>query len=153
VSIRLSEDEAWAVVQGSRTGMLTTLRADGRPVTLPVWFVALERAIYCQTPTRARKLARIRQDPRASFLVERGDRWKELVGVHIEGRAEIVDGDDELCARVRRALDEKYEGLGVPRGASSETKARYAESSVIRFVPDGKLLTWDNARLGLGSGD
>ncbi len=146
MSIRLSEDEAWAVVEAARTGMLTTLRADGRPVTLPVWFVALERAVYCQTPTRAKKLARIRQDPRASFLVERGDRWTELVGVHLEGSAEIVD-DDEVCRQVRRALDEKYEGLGVPRSAPSETKARYAQSAVIRFVPDGKILTWDNARL------
>jgi PPOX class probable F420-dependent enzyme len=148
VSIRLSEDEAWAEVDAARTGVLGTLRADGRPVTLPVWFVVLDREIYFQTPTRAKKIGRIRRDPRASFLVESGDRWTELVGVHLEGRAEVVD-DDELADRARGALDDKYEGLGVPRGAPRETKARYAHSTVIRFVPEGKILTWDNSRLGL----
>ena len=43
MSVRLSEDEAWSVIEGSHTGIITTLRADGSPVTLPMWFVVIER--------------------------------------------------------------------------------------------------------------
>ena len=71
MSIRLTPDEAWDVLGRAHTGILTTLRADGAPVTLPVWFVMLDRAICFQTPARAKKVARIRRDPRAYGRVAR----------------------------------------------------------------------------------
>ena len=37
--IRFSEDEAWDVLDQSHTGILITFRRDGRPVSLPVWYV------------------------------------------------------------------------------------------------------------------
>jgi len=148
VGVRLSDDEAWAVLEGARTGILTTLRADGRPVTLPVWFVVVDRVIYCQTPAGTKKVARVRRDPRASFLVEHGERWTELVGVHVDATAAIVE-DESLTRRVREALDEKYRGRGVPqRTAPDATKAHYRHGVVIALTA-GKLLTWDNARLRL----
>jgi PPOX class probable F420-dependent enzyme len=150
MSIRLSDDEAWAMIEDTRTGILTTLRADGRPVSLPIWFVTLDRVIYTQTPAKAKKIARVRRDPRASFLVERGDRWIELVGVHVECTA-AVEEDDGVMQRARDALDVKYAGRGVPeRGTPDATKQRYRQSVVLSLTPTGKLLTWDNARLQLG---
>lgn len=148
VGIRLSDDEAWEVLARARTGILTTLRADGRPVALPVWFVVLDRVIYCQTPTGSKKIARVRRDPRASFLVEHGERWTELVGVHVDGTVAIVE-DEAVIRRVRDALDDKYRGRGVPQQRAPDvTKARYRHSVVLAISP-GKLLTWDNARLRL----
>ena len=91
MSVRLAPDEAWSVVEAAHTGILTTLRADGRPVALPVWFVVLDRTVCMSAPTRTKKVARIRHDPRASFLVESGERWAELEAVHLDGRVEIVE--------------------------------------------------------------
>jgi PPOX class probable F420-dependent enzyme len=149
VSIRLSDDEAWAFLEQGHTGVLTTLRADGRPVSLPVWFVVLDRVIYTQTPAGAKKAARVQRDPRAAFLVETGTRWTELSAVHLEGRAEIVSDPDE-AARASAALGEKYEAFGMPRAeVPHATKQHYRAATVIRIVPDGKVLTWDNARVRL----
>jgi len=149
VSIRLSDDEAWAFLANGHTGVLTTLRADGRPVSLPVWFVVLDRVIYTQTPAGAKKAARVRRDSRAAFLVESGTRWTELSAVHVEGRAEIVSDPDE-AARASAALDQKYEAFGMPRAEVPDaTKQHYRAAAVIRIVPDGKILTWDNARVRL----
>ena len=39
MSVRLSDEEAWAELAAAHTGIFTTLRRDGRPVTLPTWFV------------------------------------------------------------------------------------------------------------------
>lgn len=65
--IRLSEDEAGDVLDESHTGILTTLRRDGTPVPLPVWYVVDERTIVVKTPPRTKKVARVKRDARASF--------------------------------------------------------------------------------------
>ena len=94
MSIRLSEDEAWEVLRTAHTGIFTTLRRDGFPVSLPVWFVVEDRTILVAGPAVTKKFARVRHDDRVSFLVESGERWRELRAVHVVGRAEIVEDPD-----------------------------------------------------------
>lgn len=148
VGIRLDDDEAWAFVADAHTGVLTTLRRDGVPVSLPVWFVARDRHVYVQTPERAKKLDRIRHDSRAAFVVEDGERWTELKAVSMTGHARVVEGAEAEAAR--DALTEKYASYGLPGSrVPARTKAHYARSAVVRFDPDERFLTWDNARLRL----
>jgi len=138
------------VLAAAHTGILTTLRADGMPIALPVWFVALDERVYVGTPARTKKVARVRRDPRVSFLVESGARWAELVGVHLTGRARIVIEPD-LVSRVHHALAEKYKAHRTRRDALPEATRRYydVETAVIEIVPDERILTWDNNRLEL----
>jgi nitroimidazol reductase NimA-like FMN-containing flavoprotein (pyridoxamine 5'-phosphate oxidase superfamily) len=131
VSIRLDSVDAWAMVAESHTGVFTSLRADGVPIALPVWFVALDKRIYVDAIARTKKVGRIRRDDRASFLVEDGERWAELRGVHLTGRARIVDDDAALVERVRAALNEKYAGFAGDRSSMPEaTRRRGATTSV-----------------------
>jgi PPOX class probable F420-dependent enzyme len=147
VSIRLTPDEAWDVLARAHTGILTTLRADGAPVTLPVWFVVLDRTICFRTPTRAKKVARIRRDPRASFLVESGKRWAELRAVHLSGRAELVE-DDATRASIGSAIDEKYAPYRTAvADLPASARERYNDWAFFRFVPGPRLLTWDNSHM------
>jgi PPOX class probable F420-dependent enzyme len=150
MSIRLSRDEAWEVLGTSHTGIFTSLRADGVPITLPVWFVALDERIYIDAVARTKKVARIRRDPRVSFLVESGDRWRDLRGVHLTGTARIVQ-QPELVARVGAALGEKYAGFSGDRAAMpAETRGHYEiEHLVIEIEPDERILSYDNSRISL----
>ncbi|MGH9137555.1 MAG: pyridoxamine 5'-phosphate oxidase family protein [Acidimicrobiales bacterium] len=43
MGVRLTDDEAWAFLENGHIGILTSLRRDGWPVSLPVWFVVLDR--------------------------------------------------------------------------------------------------------------
>ena len=150
MSVRLSSDEAWEVLAHAHTGILTSLRRDGRPITLPVWFAVLDRRIYVSGPATAKRHARVRRDPRVAFLVESGERWAELRAVHVAGLARIVD-EPGLLTRVAAALDAKYGAFRTARSTlPSGTRAHYeVERTTLEIVPDDKLLTWDNARLGL----
>jgi len=150
VSVRLSPDEAWAVVEASHTGIFTSLRRDGIPVTLPIWFVVLERRIYVSGPATAKRVARVRRDPRVSFLVESGKRWAELRAVHLTGRACIVT-EPHLLARVAAALDAKYAPFRTRRAAMpAGTRAHYEGAvATVEITPDNHILSWDNARLRL----
>ncbi|HEX7096159.1 MAG TPA: pyridoxamine 5'-phosphate oxidase family protein [Acidimicrobiales bacterium] len=150
MGVRMPDDEAWEMLRRSHTGILTTLRRDGMPITLPIWFVTLDRTICFAAPSRTKKVARLRHDPRASFLVEDGERWAELRAVHCTGRVERVE-DPELIERIDRALDEKYAAFRTPRSDMPEaTQRHYAGRTFFRLVPDARILSWDNRRLGIG---
>ena len=82
MGVRLTPDEQWTTLEAAHTGIFTSLRRDGAPVALPVWFAVVDRKIYFRTPTRAKKVLRVRHDDRCSCLVESGLAWKELKAVH-----------------------------------------------------------------------
>lgn len=147
MSVRLAPEEAWAVIEGSHTGILTTLRADGAPISLPVWFVVLHGTIGLAAPSRTKKVSRIRRDPRASFLVESGERWAELRAVHLTGTVSVVD-DPEVITAIDTALDRKYATFRTPSDElPPATRDHYAGRTFLRFTPDERILSWDNARL------
>jgi PPOX class probable F420-dependent enzyme len=144
----MSRDEAWEVLERAHTGVFTSLRGDGWPISLPVWFAVIDRRIYVAGPAHTKKFARIRNDPRVSFVVESGTQWAELVGVHVTGRAAFLD-PGERCDRVMAALHTKYEPFRTPRPQMpSTTRAHYeTQTATIEIMPDDRILSWDNARL------
>ena len=144
---RLTDDEAWQAIADAHTSLLTTLRADGRPITLPTWHVVIDRTILLRTPTRAKKLARIRNDDRGHFVIERGRDWADLAAVTLEVRCEIVE-DEELAARARDAVDQKYAAHAAPLERLPEAVQRtYGDMRVVRLVPAGRLHSWNNRAL------
>ena len=147
MTIRLTVDEAWETINSAHTGILTTLRRDGMPIALPVWFVVDDHNIAMMTPAGTKKIARVRHDPRASFLVESGERYTELRAVHLTGRVEVVE-DATAMSRIEAAVNDKY-GAFRPPAASlpAAAQAYYAKRAFLRFVPDGGILTWDNGRI------
>ena len=155
MGVRLSEDEAWAELAAAHTGMLTTLRRDGRPVTVPVWFATVDRRVYVRTPAKTRKVEHVRNDPRATFLVERGEKWIELCAVMLHADVELLEPGEEYDA-ASSAIEAKYAGFGMASAAlggkkvPDATKQHYAgRSAMLRLTPTGRLVTWDNSRLRL----
>jgi nitroimidazol reductase NimA-like FMN-containing flavoprotein (pyridoxamine 5'-phosphate oxidase superfamily) len=150
MTVRLSGDEAWEFVDASSTAIVTTLRRDGFPIALPVWFVVIDHEVYIRTSSRSKKMVRVRHDDRAGVLVESGERWAELKAVSFTARAAEVT-DDQLRARVLGLLGEKYRGRRQPRSTLPAATVQHYEASeaIIRLTPAGKLLTWDNAKVPL----
>ena len=147
MGIRLTSDEAWEAVGAAHTGILTTLRRDGMPIALPVWFVVDHRTVAMMTPAGTKKIARVRHDPRASFLVDSGERWVELRAVHLTGRVEIVE-DATAISLIEAAVNDKYAAFRPPvADLPAAVQAYYASQVFLRFVPEGRILTWDNARI------
>lgn len=148
-SIRLTPDEIWEFIAPAHTGIFTTLRRDGMPIATPTWFAAFDQQIYLVTPNAAKKVVRVRNDARSSFLVESGEKWAELKAVHFTGRSEALDDDPELLAKVRSITNEKYAAFRTaPKEMPDSAKAKYGNvSTIIRFTPDERVLSWDNSRL------
>jgi nitroimidazol reductase NimA-like FMN-containing flavoprotein (pyridoxamine 5'-phosphate oxidase superfamily) len=151
VGIRLSRNEAWEELASAHTGIFTSMRADGTPITLPMWFVVLDERIYVSAPARTKKIARLRRNPRCCFLVESGTFWRELRAVVVTGNAREVT-DEQAKRRVREALDAKYDRYRSKRSSMpDETRSVYEAPEAVMFeiVPDDRMLTWDNSRIEL----
>ncbi len=149
---RLTPEEIWTYVADAHTGIMTTLRRDGMPIAMPIWFAAIDGFIYVNT--RGKKLTRIANDPRASFLVESGEAWRDLQAVHFTGLAEVVDLDTELLQRVEAEVSRKYDRFRTDSADMPEqVAAAYAAGmSWLRFTPDARVLSWNNrALVGDGS--
>ncbi|MDG4668081.1 pyridoxamine 5'-phosphate oxidase family protein [Mycobacterium sp. 236(2023)] len=147
MGVALSEDEVWALLEESLTGILTTVSPDGFAVPLPVWFVALDRKIYLRTARTSAKCRRILRDNRVGFLVESGERWAELRAVSMRALATIV-ADDLLAARVMAARAVKYRGRGLGDDAPPATMRHYSRTSaVICLTPVVSPISWDNSRI------
>jgi nitroimidazol reductase NimA-like FMN-containing flavoprotein (pyridoxamine 5'-phosphate oxidase superfamily) len=148
-SPRMTPEEITAYLASGHTGIFTTLRRDGMPIAMPMWYVVLDGDVFMQT--RGRKLQRIRNDPRASFLVESGERWAELAAVHLTGRTEFVDADEELLGRFNQAMHDKYAAFRASGTEMPEETAEYYATrlvGLVRFVADDRVLHWDNSKLG-----
>jgi hypothetical protein len=147
VSVRLTDGEAWDVLESSHTGILTSLRRDGVPVSLPVWFVVDDRSVLVAGPAASHKFTRLRRDGRVAFLVESGEAWKDLRAVHLIGRGEVVAQPEWESVDAR--FDAKYAGFRTPREQMpASARARYdGTRSLVRLTPTERLLTWDNQRL------
>jgi hypothetical protein len=150
MGVRMERGEAWDRLAGTHTGIVTSLRADGQPVSVPMWFVVVDGAVHFRTLRDSFKARRLRRDPRVGFLVEGGERWAQLWAVHLTGTAVFVD-DPVVVDRVEAALDAKYAGFRTERTAMADvTRSHYEQSSVvIRIDPEERIVSWDNARLGL----
>ena len=148
MSVRLDQAEIDAVLASSMSGVLTTLRADGWPVSLPMWFVVVDGRVFVRTPARSRKVDRVRRDDRVSFVVESGERWEELVAVVLTARATVVE-DDAVRAAVAAAFDAKYRALRPDTATLPEATRRHygVGTAVLRLDPAGRPITWDNRKI------
>jgi nitroimidazol reductase NimA-like FMN-containing flavoprotein (pyridoxamine 5'-phosphate oxidase superfamily) len=146
MGVRMTAEEVAEFLAAADVGILSTLRRDGSPIGLPMWFVVVDGDVCFRTRGTGRKVERIDRDARVSFVVDTGAAWRELASVVVNGRAERAD--PALAARIEAALTEKYAGRGVPEAAPQRTRQHYDVPTVhYRIVPASPPLTWDNSKL------
>jgi len=151
MSIRLSREEAFETLANAHTGILTSMMADGTPITLPVWFAVFDERIYVGGPEARKRTTRLRRNPRCCFLVESGIYWKDLKAVLVTCTAREVT-DEETLQRVREILNAKYDAYRSPRASMpEETRDVYENPATATFelVPDDRILSFDNSRIKL----
>jgi nitroimidazol reductase NimA-like FMN-containing flavoprotein (pyridoxamine 5'-phosphate oxidase superfamily) len=148
VGIDLDQDQLWAFLAEGHEGTFTTLRADGWPVSLPVWYVVQDRTVFLRTRPKTKKVTRLRNDPRCSFVVSSGERWAELKAAVLTCRAVAVE-EEPLRTRVLARFDEKYDAFRTAKAAMPASSQRHykGEPVVIRLEVVDTVLSWDNSRL------
>jgi PPOX class probable F420-dependent enzyme len=82
------------LLEGTRTGKLATVRADGRPHVVPIWFILDGDALIFTTVASSIKAKNFRRDPRVMLCVD--DQQPLYSYAIVEGTVETSDNLDEL---------------------------------------------------------
>jgi len=127
-----ADREAFLAV--NRYGILSTLRRDGSPIAIPVWFDWDGSSVRMFTTAGSPKLRRLTNDARASVLVvnhvDEKEQW-----VAFDGTVAVSDqGGLELAEK----LAQRYWDLDDPGRASALQSWRAMESEwrLLEMVPD-----------------
>ncbi len=104
-------------------GVLATLRRDGRPYTVPVWWLLHEGSFWLSGTYERVWCKQLARDPRASLCIEAMPRVMGEAGfaghVGIDGRVVRHELPDFDIWPISRKLVEKYVGLGDPARQAS----------------------------------
>lgn len=110
---------------------LTTVRKDGMPQPVPVWFWWDGETVLMFTQPGSQKLRNLEHNTRAALHLDSDGRGGDIIV--LEGEAEVLDG--QMVATEVQPYIEKYQS-GLDRiGTSAEDFAR-SYSVPIRFTPD-----------------
>jgi PPOX class probable F420-dependent enzyme len=119
---RLKEEEiAW----------MTTVRSDGQPQTVPVWFLWDDEEILIYSQPNRQKLRNITRNPRVGLNLNTNEQGNDVV--RLEGTASI-DEDAPLSSEVAPYV-EKYRESIARIGYDVEGFAR-AYSVAVRVTPE-----------------
>ena len=139
----------------TRLGVVTTLRKDGSPCTVPLWYDWDGRSVRFFSGVTSAKLKRLANDPRITLVVssemdEASYRW-----VSFEGRATVSqEGAKELAV----VLAERYADRQPDNAGGRElitTFARMSEEYVrlVEFTPErGHCMLGDDRVVDLFQG-
>jgi PPOX class probable F420-dependent enzyme len=121
---RMQADMLETFLQQPYVGVLATLRRDGMPYTVPVWWL-WDDGVFWLTGTYSRVWCKqLLRDSRASLCIEAGPPDTGHVGV--DGRVEAFELPDFDIWPISRRLAEKYVGRGDP--ANDEAVERFFEN-------------------------
>lgn len=107
----MSPEEVRAfLLSGQRTGKLATVKKDGKPHVVPIWFDLDGDEIVFTTWHTTTKAANLRRDPAVAFCVD--DEAPPYAFVEIEGSARLDEHAPDLFYWSRR-IAERYLGAQV----------------------------------------
>ena len=122
------------LLSGTRTGKLATVRADGRPHVVPIWFTVRDEHLVFNTHTSSVKARNMRHDPRVAIAVD--DQAPPYSFVTIEGLATLTDADPDLT-EIATEIGGRYMGVdraeeyGARNGVPGELVVRVSLDRII----------------------
>jgi PPOX class probable F420-dependent enzyme len=146
--IVMTDDEITEFIEHSRTATMATLSASGKPHLVAMWYAVLDGEIWFETKAKSQKAVNLRRDPTITVMIEDGRTYSTLRGVSIDGRAEIVDADEDLLHRVGVSVWERYTGPYTDEMKPFVEQMMHNRIAV-RVVPT-RLRSWDHRKLGMG---
>lgn len=144
----MTESELAAFLDGRRVVSVASNGRDGWPHVVALWYVMRDGEPWIWTYGKSQKVVNLERNPRATLMVEDGERYDELRGVMIKAEAEILsDYDDAMTLGM--SVYEKYSPdlspdlfEAVEKMVAEQSRKRVA----VRFKPV-RVTSWDHRKL------
>jgi nitroimidazol reductase NimA-like FMN-containing flavoprotein (pyridoxamine 5'-phosphate oxidase superfamily) len=134
LDLSLSEGELDSFLAQQRTVRVATVRADGAPHVVPLWFVWHGGALYLNSTLGNPTVENMLRTGTASAVIDDGETYDVLRGVVLTGRVDRLG--DEAPFEVERAWSGKYLGGG------ELPYRRWRDRSWFRLDPE-RAASWD----------
>jgi PPOX class probable F420-dependent enzyme len=146
--IKMTPEEIDAFLHEVRAMSMASINHDGSIHLVAMWYGFLEGCVAVETKAKSQKVQNLRRDPRLTVMVEDGERYEELRGVELVGRAEIVDDPDRLW-ELGVSVFERHQG------PYTEEMRPFVEVMLnkrvaVKLLVD-RVVSWDHRKLGLPS--
>ncbi|MET4428760.1 PPOX class F420-dependent oxidoreductase [Mycolicibacterium sp. 624] len=130
----LTADVIAFLSEGTRTGKLGYLAADGRPLVAPIWFLVEDGQLVFNTGSATAKGRALLRDPRAVLVVD--DDKPPFSFVQVQGIASISANDTDLLETATRIAarymgQDRAEEFGRRNGVPGELVVRITPTKVI----------------------
>jgi PPOX class probable F420-dependent enzyme len=142
--IRMSDEEVDAFLEEERTATLCSMHPDGSIHAVAMWYGFVDGRLAFETKGKSQKIQNLRRDPRLTVLVEAGERYEELRGVELVGRARIVEDEDALW-KLGVSVWERY--MGPYDESQREALAVMLRNRVVVTIDVDRTVTWDHRKL------
>ena len=144
--LALTPDQIDEIMSTSWNMRIASIGPRERINLTPLWFGWAGGRVY--TFCRGQKIANLRRNPAATVLVDLNERFPELQGIMLQGRAAVLEDEaaekaDPHLEEARLQMGQKY---GQPEGRHAATAAGRSRRWVV-LEPD-HTVTWDNFKLG-----
>jgi PPOX class probable F420-dependent enzyme len=116
--------------------LLATVRADGGPLAMPMWFLHDPATLTMISEEGTQKVRFLRRDPRVCVVVEAGEDAEDIRGVTLLGRAEFL-ADGPARRALAERFHEKYPSLAGLWGG----RAMPANRAMFKIVPE-RVKSW-----------
>jgi Pyridoxamine 5'-phosphate oxidase len=150
--LALTDEQLDDLMTSSWNMRIATVGSGGRINLTPMWFGWVNGKIYFTG--RGQKIVNLRSSPQASVLIDKNERFPELVGAMFQGTGQVLEdaaaeAADPDLEEARMLLGTKYaSGQGDPDAAPRrrDTTAAGDTNRWVVFTPD-RLVSWDNPKI------
>lgn len=143
--IKMSDEEIDAFLREEKTTTMCSMHPDGSIHAVAMWYGFLDGVITVETKAKSQKVQNLKRDPRLTFLVEAGERYEELRGVEMVGRARIVEDPDSIW-QLGISVWERY--IGPYDETQREGLAAMLNKRVLVTIDIDRVVSWDHRKLG-----
>jgi PPOX class probable F420-dependent enzyme len=125
---------------------VATVRPDGSPHVVPVWFEWDGESLRFEAQAHSRKARNLRNDPRMSVVIDATYGGLQYRAVVLEGTAEIIEDREFVVAIVQRIFL-RYLG---EEGIAAPTPQRliFGEETIVVQLTPSRVISWDNTTMG-----
>jgi nitroimidazol reductase NimA-like FMN-containing flavoprotein (pyridoxamine 5'-phosphate oxidase superfamily) len=150
--IALTDEELDELMTSSWNMRIATIGMNDRINLTPMWFGWVNGKIYFTG--RGQKIVNLRRNPSTTLLVDKNERFPDLVGAMFQGTARVLESADEEVTdtdleEARIQIGTKYAGGHGETNATAQRRDSTANGDTNRwvvFTPD-RLVSWDNPKI------
>ena len=145
---RMTPHELRAHLLEQRRIIVVTNGPGGLPHPVPMNYgVDEEGRIVISTFRKSQKVKNLERDPRATLLVESGEKYTELKSAILYCHAEIIGDLESVAAQMALIRADNAMSGSLSAAMSEQVRASLAKRVAVRFT-SFREVSWDHGKLG-----